>query len=455
MKTRFHTILSQASTASKRHVSSERAIRRRFDACLILLLFALIQFGCRETDSNESQGAASSGKTPHASNETTTTDPHGHEHVEEIRLTAQAIEQYGITIESAALRELRPSFVAPARVAFNAEAVAHVGSTLSGRIVELAVRLGDKVNAGDVLCVIESPQLGQAQSEFLQKIILADAAKATVDLAQNGLNRATRLYEQNRGIALDEVQKREVEYKVAQAQILSAEATAVAAENTLHVYGMTQDAVDALRESGEVTPRIAITAPIAGEIVEREVTLGELVSPQREKLMVIANIESLWVLADVTGVHLPSASLGAKAWINAGGLDAHEHEGKVSYISPMIDPHTRSVSVRVVVECEDRSLKPGMFVQVRIEASKRDGSQASEVVAVPETAIQMIDGNPVVFVPAADSVNAFMPRRVTVGKTVGGFVPVLAGLHEDEPFVATGSFLLKADLGKSTAEHQH
>jgi cobalt-zinc-cadmium efflux system membrane fusion protein len=455
MKTLSYKKLNQAPLSSMRLPGIMRSDRRAFRACFVLFALVLMPCGCRDSDIRESASTASTGKTAHTDSESEAPEPHGDDHVEEIRLTPQAVEQYGITIERATLKKLRPTFVAPARVAFNAEAIAHVGSTLSGRVMELAVRLGDKVNAGDVLCVVESPQLGQAQSEYLQKIILADAANATVDLAQNGLSRATGLYEQNRGIALDEVQKREVEYKVAQAQVLSAEATAVAAENTLYVYGMTKDVVEALRKSGAVDPRISIVAPISGEIVEREVTLGELVSPQREKLMVIANIETLWVLADVTGDHLSKLALGAKAWINAGSLDTHEHEGHVSYVAPMIDPRTRTVSVRVAVECDDRSLKPGMFVSVRIEAADQVESQKGQVVAVSESAIQLIEGHHVVFVPKADSVNTFVARRVRVGEAVGEFAPVLAGLHEDESYVATGSFVLKADLGKSSAEHSH
>ncbi len=428
---------------------------RTWIGLMITGLTLFMQAGCRDSHESAKPDATESERAEQSSDDHSAHGPGEHNHVEEIRLTPQAVERYGITVTTASLQKLLPTFVAPARVAFNAEAVAHIGSTLPGRVVELAVRLGDKVQPGDVLLEVESPQLGQAQSDYLQKVILAEAAKATVDLAQNGLSRATNLYEQNRGIALDEVQKREVEYKVAQAQILSAEATAEAARNTLLVYGMSQEDVAAMRTSGDVDPRFTIAAPIAGEVVEREVTLGELVNPQREKLMVLANIETFWVLADVTDAHLPQLALGAKAWINAGGLDIHEHEGVVSYVAPMIDPQTRTVSVRVAVECEDRSLKPGMFVQVRIAASKHGESSERETLAIPEAAVQMIDRHPVVFVPVADEANTYLARRISIGETIGGFVPVYTGLHEDEPYVATGSFLLKADLGKGTAEHQH
>lgn len=431
------------------------AARSRLGITLIVILCAVLVSGCRDKNAATNPEAKAANGHDHSAEGS----EHGHaehaEHGDEVKLTAEAVVRYGIKVETASLYKLHPSFVAPARVSFNAEAVAHVGSPLPGRVVELAVRLGDVVKKGDLLLVVESPQLGEAQSEYLQKLILAKTATATVDLAKNALDRATRLYEQNRGIALDEVQKREVEFKAAQAAVQTAEAAAVAAENKLHVLGMTQDAVEAVRASREVNPRFPIVAPIAGEVVEREVTLGELVSPEREKLLILANVEKLWVLADIPEARLPEAALGATAWINGGSLDPHRHEGQVSYIAPQIDPRTRTVAVRVVVECEDRSLKPGMFVEVEISSTDRTNSDPLPVVAVPDAAVQTWEGQTVVFVPIAGEENTFAPRAVTVGKAVAGLVPVLSGLVEGEAYVAAGSFLLKADLGKGAAEHQH
>ena len=427
-------------------------------AIAFVLALCLMQPGCR--DAGGDAGSHSGAATKSGRGQDAELDDHGHahgedEHTDEVTLTTEAIARYEIEVQTASLYRLSPSFVAPARVAFNAEAIAHIGSTLPGRVVELAVRLGDSVKKGELLLVVESPQLGEAQSEYLQKLIAAQTTIATVELAKNALDRAKRLYDENRGIALDEVQKREVEYKVAQAALKTAESTAVAAENKLHVLGMTQEAVEAVKASGEVNPRFPIVAPISGEVVEREVTLGELVNPEREKLLVLANIETLWVLADVPEAHLPEIALGAKAWINAGSLDPHKHEGQVSYVAPMIDPHTRTVSVRVAVECEDRSLKPGMFVEVEISSTDRNNPEPPPVVAVPDAAVQTVEGVSAVFVPVPDEPNTFAKRAVSVGKAVAGLVPVHSGLVEGESYVASGSFLLKADLGKASAEHQH
>jgi cobalt-zinc-cadmium efflux system membrane fusion protein len=96
-----------------------------------------------------------------------------------------------------------------------------------------------------------------------------------------------------------------------------------------------------------------------------------------------------------------------------------------------------------------------MFVQVEIASMDRNHPDPPPVVAVPEEAVQSVEGQTAVFVPVAGEQNTFAKRAVTVGKPIAGLVPVLSGLAEGESFVAQGSFLLKADLGKGSAEHQH
>jgi cobalt-zinc-cadmium efflux system membrane fusion protein len=378
-----------------------------------------------------------------------------HDHHDEVVLTEQAIAQTGLKVETARRRALRPTFVAPARVSFNAEAMAHVGSPLPGRIVELSVRLGSKVNAGDQLMVVESAELGAAQSDCLTKRTAAQTVEPAVDLAKAALDRARNLHENSQAITLTEVQRREAEHRAAIASLKAAQAEAVAAENRLRLLGMTQQQIEALATSGEIKPRLTIAAPISGDIVQREVTLGELIGPDRDALLVIADIATLWVLADVPESRIPDLAMGAAAWINAGDLDPHRHEGAISYMAPMIDPRTQTASVRVVVHCDDQSLKPGMFVQVEIASANGAGGSASPPVVVPESAIQIVEGVTSVFVPVEGEANTFARRDVTVGQPVGGFVPVNSGLQDGESFVAVGSFILKAELGKSTAEHVH
>jgi len=368
-----------------------------------------------------------------------------------VRLTPVVVAASGLSVGKVVRRELTAAIAAPARVSFDQEAMAHVGSPLQGWVVELKVRLGDTVDRGQPLLVIESPELGQAQSDYLQKRTAAEAAGPAVALAQNAWERADALHRQSQGLSLTEVQRRELEYRAAQANQRAAEAASAAAENRLHLLGMDQAAVDALVRSGEVSPRYVRTAPIAGTVVEREVTLGELIHPEREALLVLADLRRLWVLADVPEARMREVQVGARAVVQPIG-SAPAIEGQVSYIAPFVDPTTRTSQARIVIEGPDSGLRAGMFASVDILVQ---AAAAGPVLAVPEGAVQRIDGQPCVFVPVPGTPGAFAKRLVLVGPAVGGMVPVRSGLDADAEVVVSNSFLLKAELGKAGAQHQH
>ncbi|MBL8765382.1 MAG: efflux RND transporter periplasmic adaptor subunit, partial [Phycisphaerae bacterium] len=313
------------------------------------------------------------------------------------------------------------------------------------------------VKRGDALLVVESPELGEAQNDFFQKRIAAQSASPAVDLARVAWERAKALLEQSQGISLTEVQKREAEYKAAVASQRAAEAAVVGSENRLHLLGMSQASVEELAKTGEISPRYTVHAPIDGQVVQREVTLGELVSPDREALLVLADLSNVWVLADVPEAKLAEIAVGAKAWVKVGASDSKPLEGQVAFISPMVDMTTRTAQVRIEVATKDLPVRPGMFAQVEIVTSAAAGAGGAEptpVIAVPDVAVQNVEGGPAVFVPVKGEPNTFAKRAVTIGKTVGGLVPIYSGLVEGERFVASGTFILKADLSKGSAAHE-
>jgi cobalt-zinc-cadmium efflux system membrane fusion protein len=199
-----------------------------------------------------------------------------------------------------------------------------------------------------------------------------------------------------------------------------------------------------------VVVRSSILAPIAGQVVQREVTLGELVNAERDALLVLADLSTLWVLADVPEGRMSAVRVGAEARVKVAGSD-RPLAGKVTYVAPSLDAETRTVSVRIELP-HHSSLRPGMFARAEIVAAA-DGGEP--VVAVPEASIQTIEGRPSVFVPVKGEAGAFAVRAVKVGPATGGFVPVFEGLAEGEPVVTGGTFILKAELGKSGAGHEH
>ena len=383
-------------------------------------------------------------------------DDHGdeHGHADEVRLTPEAIRRHGIIVEPVRRHVLSETFTAPARVSFDTEAMAHVGSALEGRIVEMKVKLGQTVKAGDELLVIESPQLAEAQSDYLLKRAETTVAETAVEPARLAYERARGLHETSEGIALAEVQKRQADWHAAQGRAVAAEAGAEAAENKLHVLGMSRQAIEELARTGKASPRSSVYAPISGQVIEREVTLGELVGPERDALLVLADLSTLWVVADVPEARLGSVSIGSPARVHVTAQPQQPAlNGMVTYVSPSLNPDTRAAAVRIEVPHRE-GLRPGMFARAQIAAEPID-DHAEEILAVPEEAVQSIEGQPAVFVPVDGEPNTFSKRTVKVGSVVGGMVPIFDGLKEGEPIVTANTFILKADLGKSGAAHEH
>jgi cobalt-zinc-cadmium efflux system membrane fusion protein len=439
---------------------SRRAEHR---ARLSALILQLVLLGACDGDSEASRAAAARGGAAEQADHLGE-DVHAHgvegeaDHADEVMLTSDAVARYGIRTQAAQLWVLQPTITAPARVGFNTEAMAHVGSPLRGRIAEVNVRVGDPVKAGQELAVIESPELGEAQADYLQKGVAVQTAAPSVDLSRVAWERARGLYESSQGISLTEVQRREAEHKASIAALKAAESARTAAANRLHLLGMDHDAIAGLATTCKVDPRYAIRSAIDGVVVQREVTLGELVGPDREYLMVLADATKLWVLADVPEAKLLRIHAGAKAWISVGSLSeagSKRFEGSVAFISPFVDPTTRTAQVRIEVPMAELGLRPGMFAQAEIVAMEPGEPSPVPVVAVPEDALQTVEGGPALFIPVAGEPNTYAKRAVTIGRAVGGLVPVLSGLAEGELFVSEGTFILKADLGKGAAAHEH
>ncbi|MCC6579257.1 MAG: efflux RND transporter periplasmic adaptor subunit [Phycisphaeraceae bacterium] len=431
--------------------------RFRFPAMLFMFTAAALACGCDRRDAPASADehdheAAHAAHDGHADHEGDASQPEAGEHSDEVTLSAEAAERAGIRLGVASRVVLKDAIRVPARIAFNGERMAHVGSPVSGRVSEIKVKLGDHVEQGDPLLVLQSLELGEAQSDFLLKRMGEKTAEPGVELARTAHERARALYDESQGIALTEVLRREGEHQAAVGSLLAARSQATAAENRLHLLGMDQQAVENLEKTREIMPYYVVRAPLRGRVIEREATLGELVSPEREALLVLADMSTLWVLADVSESQLHRVTPGAGAEVLAPALSGGSLTGTVTFISPMLSPGTRTASVRIEVPGDQRELRPGMFAQAVIHD---DGRERSPALAIPEGAAQRVEGRLVVFVPVEGEPNTYAAREVSVGPAVGGMLPVLTGLQEGQSLVISGGFILKAELGKGSAEHQH
>lgn len=370
---------------------------------------------------------------------------------DEVKLSPDAVQRYGIRLGTAKKRKLESNLVVPARVQFNSEAMAVVGSAVEGRVASVSVRAGDQVKMNGELLIVESPSLGEAQSDYLQKQAAIAAAEVAVEPAKSAFERGKNLYDQSQGITLTDLQKRELDLKTAQSALLVAQAARDAAQNRLTLLGMSDASIKRLVETKKIEPRYTIRAPIAGQVVERDVNLGELVKPEREKLLVVADTATLWILADVPEGRLREIVVGAKAKMTVAAAGDREFSGTVTNIAPTVDAATRSIRIRIEVK-GDPLLKPGMFAQANISARTDEGGEA--VLTLPDAAIQTIGGSTAVFVPVKGEENTFAKKIVSVGTYAGGLVSIISGVEDGEKVVIAGTFILKADLGKAGAKEE-
>jgi RND family efflux transporter MFP subunit len=187
--------------------------------------------------------------------------------------------------------------------------------------------------------------------------------------------------------------------------------------------------------------RILVKSPINGVVVERSVALGDVVTPS-EHLHRISDLTEVWVVARASEQQLQSVVPGMSANVRVRAFDDKSFAGRVLRISDDLDVDTKTVQVVLSVANPGRSLKTGMYGDVELRSSVK-----KQVIAVPESAVQLIDAQETVFVAAGPGI--YRPRAVSVGRSVDGAEEILAGLQPGETIVVDGAFALKSELLKA------
>lgn len=232
-------------------------------------------------------------------------------------------------------------------------------------------------------------------------------------------------------------------------RLRQAEQAMAASRSRLFILGYKQEdlqGIDPLKE-GEAIAHNEVRAPFDGTIIGKSVVLAERVGPDTEMFQV-ADLSSLWVEADIYQKDLPKiAQLGDTLAFRAPNSD-HDHSAKIFYTGDILDPETRTVKLRAVVPNPQRHLKAGMFVEVALP-----GESIRDVIIVPASALQEIDGKTAVFVQMGE--DQFEKRNVTVGSRSDGTVQLREGLKAGESVVAAGGFALKSELMKGSISHGH
>lgn len=350
------------------------------------------------------------------------------EHAEEggvVKLTEAEIKEAGIRTEPVAVQPIRAQFSVSATIQPNRDRYAHVAPRIPGRILSVPAKAGDNVKGGQVLAQLDSVEMGEAHSAYLQ-------AASQESLARADFERADRLFK--------EQVVPEKEHLRARSEFEKARAAAQAAADKLRMMG-----VPAVR-SGAAQSSFPVVAPFAGTIIEKEAVIGELARPDKS-LFTVADLSTVWIEANLNERDLARVTTGASAVVTVQAYPDERFRGKVVYVSGSVDKESRTVRARIEVPNPGGKLKPEMFATARIEAET-----LGKGITVPAEAVSLVDGKKVVFIHEVDG---FESREVEMGEDLGGRQIVKAGLHEGEKVVTAGAYAIKARLQKSKIGHGH
>jgi cobalt-zinc-cadmium efflux system membrane fusion protein len=360
-----------------------------------------------------------------------------------VRLTSAAIAEAGIGTWTVKPVNLAHLLVLNGAVAHDENKVLQVGANVRGRVVSIPVDLGARVAKGDVLVTIESVDLGRAREELIRGL-------SSLRVARRAYERAKTLVEA-KAISDGEFQSREGDY-------LSKKAAAESAERTLHLLGESQEQVDRMRarvESGGAThdpedgASLPVRAPFAGRVIERKVTPGALFEAL-QPLLTLADLSAVWVFMQAYEKDLALLREGVEVTIRSEAYAQDALKGKVDFLGSVVDPATRTIKVRASVRNPGERLRPGMFVKAQVEVPQ--SYEGSTVLAVPQSALQTLEGRTMVFVQTEQGV--FGRRLVETGHSFEGFTEIYSGVKAGDVVVTEGSFVVKSEFAKATLAEQ-
>lgn len=314
--------------------------------------------------------------------------------------------------------EMRDSLRVPARVELNHLRTGRIGATVTGRIVEIKAVLGQAVRKGDVLAVLDSTELGMAQAAYLK-------AASQVSLRRLAADRARRLLDAG-VISAAVFQEREVQLQEAQVDMR-------ASADQLRVMGMSEADLARLDREKTIHSSTLVAASLSGTVIERNITLGQVVQPA-DAIYTVADLSQVWLVAEVPEQQAHWARQGDEASADIPALHGDKIAGRLIYVADLVDPETRTVTVRMEVANPRRRLKPQMLATLLIR------KQGERQLVLPDSAVVRDGDRDHVFVETAPA--RFELRPVRLGDSEGGARQILDGLRPGEKVVVEGAFHL-------------
>ncbi len=305
-------------------------------------------------------------------------------------------------------------------VAYNAFKTTPVISQVGGPVTRILIVPGQHVNEGQPMLEVTSPDYSQLLDTYLKA---ADSFR----LADRNYSRAKDLYDHH-AIAERDLQQAESDRTQAQADLN-------AAEQGMKILGI-KNPQDLASANATSSAQIPVLAPISGEVVERLVSPGQVIQAGQTQAFTISDMSTVWILANVYQTDLAYVHEGDDVVVTTDAYPDMFH-GKISYVSPALDPNTRTLQARIVVDNKGEKLKRDMYCTVTVTAGS-----ITNAIAVPDAAVLRDDQNQP-FVYAASGNNQFGRRTVDIGESQNAQTRITKGLAAGDRIVANGSLFLQ------------
>ncbi|MFT4577269.1 MAG: cobalt-zinc-cadmium efflux system membrane fusion protein [Nitrospinales bacterium] len=432
------------------------------------------------------------------------------------KLTETAVKNANITIKKAGPARIKNQINLPGEINLNEEKVVHIVPRLDGVVKKTFKDLGDTVTPGDILATIESRELADAKINYLTKSQQVDLSKSDLDretlLFQNTeklldlLHKKINLEDVYQGLEGLQIGKSrellipayakmklaksvylrekklfakgissESEYLQAEENLKSSEAKYLAlrekidyhgnwavrqkkrnfdmevfnlqtAKQKLFALGLVDEEIANLDQQDEQSfSKYELRSPLGGIIIQKHLTTGEAVKSD-DAVYLLADLSDVWVNMAIPVMDVNSVKLGQSVTVRSDSIGL-KAKGELTYLDSIIDGTSRTVTGRVVIPNPKSKWRPGTFVTLELTLDEQEVP-----LAVPTRAIQTIRDWSVVFVKYG---NIFEARPLELGKSDGKWTEVLQGLKNNESFVDQNSFILKAEIEKSSASHDH
>jgi membrane fusion protein, heavy metal efflux system len=346
-----------------------------------------------------------------------------------LRLRPEELSRIQLEVVTVAQEEIRSHREFPATVQANQNELAEVTVLIRGRVVKVHVDVGQDVKKGTLLALLHSVDLGLAEGEYLK-------SAARMEEAERSHVRAKELYE-NKAVSLAELQRREAVMKAARAE-------ARETRNRLELLGVPREEIERLDREHTIKADMPLRAPFDGRVITRNITRGEIVETD-QKLFTVANLNDMWVIGNVPEKDVQFIRKDQRVDVV---LVAYPHAiftGTIAYIGDVLDPATRTMSLRVTVSNPERLLKPEMFAVISVYATS-----SPDALSVPLAAVQDGPVGKMVFIQ--QEAGTFEARTIKLGNEEGDVVRVLEGVKAGEQVVTKGSFALKSEMERHKIE---